>query len=38
MLQFSLIEKPNALEIRHGILKYTKIIEIDWLYNTEYSF
>lgn len=37
MLQFSLTEQPNALEIMSSVLKYTKI-EIDLLYNTECSF
>lgn len=31
MLQFSLIEQPNALEIMSSVLKYTKI-ETDLLY------
>lgn len=37
MLQFSLTEQPNALEIMSSVLKYTEI-EIDLLYNTECSF
>lgn len=37
MLQFSLIEQPNALEIMNSVLKYTEI-ETDLLYSTECSF
>lgn len=37
MLQFSLTEKPNALEIMNSVLKYTET-ETDLLYSTECSF
>lgn len=37
MLQFSLTEQPNALEIMNRVLKYTKI-ETDLQYNPECSF